>query len=104
MSYYAGKYGSSTGNRRSEATEIEQRQAIANEWLEAAEEVALNSGLDLALEVADFLKTRIGLGIANRPGYLMIFYHLRPELKVSDFAFITPVLAIDNHYVANLSD
>ena len=43
--------------------EIEQRQAIANEWLEAAEEVALNSGLDLALEVGRFSEN------ANRFGY-----------------------------------
>ena len=43
-----------------ERLRVEYRQAVAIEWLDAASKVAEDSGLDLALEVADYLNSRAG--------------------------------------------
>ena len=84
-----------------ERLRVEHRQAVAIEWLEAASKVAEDSGLDLALEVADYLNNRAGLGIVEQEGFSRKFYFLKPGIEPSDCFFITPVLESDNNYVSH---
>ena len=87
-----------------EELQIERRSAIANEWLAAASQIARQSGIAAAEEVADFLVARASLGIARPAGGI---FQRRPQqsgLDISDCVFLTPLLDIDHGRLTNVED
>ena len=87
-----------------ESLEVEQRFAVANEWLAASSRVAQLSGLPAAEEVANFLATRTALGIAYPAGGVLRLHSQEPELDVSQYAFLTPLLDIDCERLTDRAD